>query len=157
MIIKDIKTYVRDKLHSGVNVIYAVKIALVRIRRDKIGAKIVTKMADGWLETENEIRHMDDVIVCGMHGEEYILNAEEFARRYEPSPNKPDYWQPKPIEQKLIYLDEDIAFYTSWKTLMYMRKGDVLNITDTQNIYGIKAEIFIADYAVNRAFPDVEA
>ena len=156
MIIEDIQDYVQNKLHSGTNVIYADKTAPVRIKHSKIGTKIITKMADGWLETENEVRRIDDVVVCGSHGEEYILNAEEFARRYEPSSNSLDSRQPKPIKQKFICIDEDITFYAPWKAVMYMRKGDVLNITDTQNIYGITAAILVTDYTVSRAFPAVE-
>ncbi len=146
MFIENIAAYVKIQLQNGAEIISAVKIVPVKIRQGTIGKNICTKIDVNWLETENSIRHADDVIVCGSHGEEYILSAAEFSRRYQPDPNKQNLWIPKPIVQKFIYLTENISFKAPWGNIMHMCQGDVLNITDKHNIYGIAASVFATDY-----------
>ena len=89
------KEYVEMRLAAGDKPQLYAKTARVKARLGIVGEEIVTKMADGHVETVNTVKTADDMVVTNPTGEEYIISGETFRKRYEKDPANPELYRPK--------------------------------------------------------------
>ncbi|MCQ2741185.1 MAG: hypothetical protein MJ210_03615 [Alphaproteobacteria bacterium] len=129
--IENVVEHVKDLLSKGQKPVYFVKTARITARPGVPGETIVTKLADGHIETENSNIEEGDMVATNKTGEQYVIKADAFKERYEIDPSNPKFYRPKSGPQMFLRLKEDITFKASWGE-QDMRKGDWLNITDME-------------------------
>ena len=88
------------------------------------------------------------MVVTNPGGEQYIISAETFKKKYEIDPNNLKVYRPKGGAQQFLRLDEDIDFVAPWGEDMHMKSGDFINVTDREkgDIYGIGQKEFFETY-----------
>ncbi len=152
----DVVQYVNDLIKNGVRpMLYtekihlAVKSAMVRARPGTVGEQIITKMANGLVETINTVSEKDSWIITNPDGEEYIIKNSTFVEKYHPVPTEGGMYLPKPKPQLFIQIDEDISFLASWGEDMNILSGGFLNITklSSNDVYGIQGPEFAKTYS----------
>ena len=122
------------------------KFARIQATQAQGGEAIETVLADGTKETAN-IANAGDWIVTNPGGEQYIVSAEQFAKKYEPAPELGEGWfKPKGKPQQFVQIQQDLTFVAPWGKEQFLRKGSYLNVTDLSNIYGVAEEEFLATY-----------
>ena len=122
------------------------KYARIQARQAKAGESIVTVLADGTRETKN-VAKAGDWIVTNPGGEQYIVNAENFAKKYEAAMDLGNGWfKPKGKPQKFVKINQDLSIMASWGEKQFLRSGDYLNITNPSDIYGVAAKEFNDTY-----------
>lgn len=149
MKIEDMKQYVEQQLDAGVKPDFYAKTARITAREGIVGEEIVTRMKDGHEETKNTVKEEGDMVVRNPNGEEYIIDAKTFAKKYEKDPSNPEQYRPKGGAQLFIPVREDIEFKAPWGEEMSIKSGGMLNISgrETGDIYGIQKEEFYQTYA----------
>jgi hypothetical protein len=149
MYISDMKEYVQQQLDKGVTPQLYAKTARIEAREGVVGEVVVTKMKDGHEETKNTVKEKGDMIVRNPNGEEYIIDAKTFAKKYEKDPTNDKQYRPKGGAQSFISVKEDIEFKAPWGEEMSIKAGGMLNISgkDTGDIYGIQKQEFHQTYA----------
>ena len=148
MFVDDIRKYVEKCLAEGKSSAKYVKITPIKARRGLVGEHIITRMADGYIESEFYIKNSDDYVVTNPNGEEFVVSNEAFQERYVPDPEKEGVYIPRSLPQEMLPLDEDVEFTAPWGKVMRIRAGGVLNITrkDEGYIYGIQPTEFAQTY-----------
>lgn len=143
------KEYVEMRLSAGDKPLLYAKTARVMARVGIVGEKIVTKMSDGHIETTNTVKSEGDMVITNPTGEEYIISAEIFAKRYEIDPANQKLYRPKGGAQQFLFLKEDVEFIAPWGEKQSVKKGGVLSISgrDSGDIYGIQRKEFLETYA----------
>lgn len=146
----DIKQYVADKIAEGQKLQLYAKTARIKARAGVVGEEIVTRMADGHEETRNTVKAEGDMVAKNPNGEEYIIDAKTFAKRYEVDPANPAQYRPKGGAQEFLFLKEDVQFTAPWGEEMDIKSGGVLNVTgrESGDIYGIQRKEFNQTYAM---------
>lgn len=144
----DPQEYVEQKLSEGERSETRVKKSRIRARRGRVGEEIVTKMADGHVETKNVVKNADDMIIMNPDGEEYVMPAASFAEQYEKDAQNPQLYKSKDGPQTFLILKENVEFTAPWGEKMKIKKGGALNITrrDKGDIYGIQPSEFEKTY-----------
>lgn len=147
--VNDIKAYVQEKLDAGQKPQLYAKTARITAREGVVGEEIVTKMADGHQETKNVVKEKGDMVATNPNGEQYIIDAKTFAKKYEIDPANPKQYRPKGGAQEFLFLKEDVQFTAPWGEEMDIKAGGVLNISgrDSGDIYGIQRKEFNETYA----------
>ncbi|MBQ8481244.1 MAG: hypothetical protein IJ532_01760 [Alphaproteobacteria bacterium] len=145
--VTDMQKYVQDLLDAGQKPVYYTKTARIKARPGVPGETIVTKLADGHKETENPNIETGDMVVTNPGGEQYVVKAETFKKKYEIDPDNPEQYRPTGGAQQFLRLKEDIDFKVSWGE-QSMRKGDFINITAraSGDIYGVGQKEFFDTY-----------
>lgn len=145
--IKDMKQYVQELLSKGEKPVWYTKITPVKARPAVPGEKVITKLSDGHIETENPNIKQGDMLITNPTGEQYVIGKTKFEEKYYSTPDKNGFYRPKPSPQKFLYLPEDIVFVASWGEDQHMRTGSFINITNLdKDIYGIGREEFLKTY-----------
>ena len=126
---------------------YYAKTARISARPGKVGEEIVTKMKDGHTETKNTVQAEGDMVVTNPNGEQYIVDAKTFAKKYEIDPTNPKQYRPKGGPQEFVIVDENVTFTAPWGETMRIKAGGALNITNPGDVYGIQKEEFEQTYA----------
>lgn len=142
----DINAYAAEQIKNGSPVMSFIKTARIQARPGKIGEQITTVLANGTIETKNVAKE-GDMIATNPGGEQYIIPAETFQKKYEADPTKAGQYRPKGGPQSFIRLTEDVAFRASWGEDMVIKAGGVLNVTNPQAVYGIAGDEFKSTYA----------
>ena len=148
--VADIKQYVENRLAEGQKPQLYAKTARIKARAGVVGEEVVTKMADGHEETRNTVKEEGDMVARNPNGEEYIIDAKTFAKRYEVDPANPAQYRPKGGAQEFLFLKEDVQFTAPWGEEMDIKAGGVLNISgrESGDIYGIQRKEFNQTYAM---------
>lgn len=143
------KQYVQDLIAAGAKPAVFTKSAKVKARKGTVGEKIVTKMANGLVETTNAVKNDGDWIITNPTGEEYIIKKETFEAKYNLTPNEKGEYMPKPSPQKFLRINEDISFTASWGEKMNIAAGGYLNVSgiESGDVYGIQKDEFNKTYA----------
>lgn len=146
--ISDIKSYVEEKMANGQKTYLYAKTARIKARPGVVGEEIVTVMADGHTETKNTVKE-GDMVAKNPSGEEYIIDAKTFAKKYELDPANPKQYRPKGGAQEFLVLKEDVQFTAPWGEKMDIKAGGVLNVSgrNSGDIYGIQRKEFNETYA----------
>lgn len=141
-------SYAENKIKAGVKVEEYAKTARIQARVAVEGEQIVTQMKDGHIETKNTAKE-GDVIATNPAGEQYIIPAATFVKKYEVDPVNPEQYRPKGGAQQFIHVDEDISFKAPWGEEMHIKAGGVLNVSGltTGDVYGIQKDEFKNTYA----------
>ena len=127
------------------------KFARVQAQQAKGGEEIVTILADGTRETTN-VAKAGDFIITNPGGEQYIVDAQKFAKRYEAAMDLGAGWyKPKGAPQKFVKIDQDMIIVASWGEKQVLKKGAYLNVTNLNDIYGVAADEFRGTYKTIRA------
>ena len=147
--VADIKSYVQEKLEAGQKPQLYAKTARITAREGIVGEEIVTKMKNGLEETRNVVKEQGDMVATNPSGEQYIIDAKTFAKKYEVDPANPKQYRPKGGAQEFLFLKEDVQFTAPWGEEMDIKAGGVLNISgrDSGDIYGIQRKEFNETYA----------
>ena len=66
------------------------------------------------------------MVVRNPNGEEYIIDAKTFAKKYEKDPSNPEQYRPKGGAQLFIPVREDIEFKAPWGEEMSIKSGGML-------------------------------
>lgn len=146
--VSDIKAYVEARLAEGQKPQLYAKTARIQAREGVVGEEIVTKMADGHTETVNRVKSEGDMVATNPNGEQYIIDAATFKKKYEVDPANPAQYRPKGGAQQFLFLKEDVQFTAPWGEVMDIKAGGVLNITSRDDIYGIQKKEFNQTYAM---------
>ncbi len=148
--VSDIKAYVEERLAEGQKPQLYAKTARIKAREGVVGEEIVTKMADGHTETTNSVKAEGDMVATNPSGEQYIIDAATFKKKYEVDPANPQQYRPKGGAQQFLFLKEDVQFTAPWGEKMDIKAGGVLNITgrESGDIYGIQRKEFNETYAM---------
>ena len=141
--------YVQNLMEAGAKPALYTKSVKVKARKGTVGEQIITKMADGLVETTNEVKNEGDWIITNPTGEEYIIKKETFEAKYNLTPNDMGEYTPKPSPQKFLKINEDISFTASWGEKMNIAAGGYLNVSgiETGDVYGIQKDEFKKTYA----------
>lgn len=126
---------------------YYAKSARISARPGKVGEKITTVMKDRHKETTNTVKNEGDMVATNPNGEQYIIDAKTFAKKYEIDPKNPDKYRPTGGPQEFMTLGENVMFKAPWGEQMMIKKGGVLNVTNMDDIYGIQQAEFQETYA----------
>ena len=145
--ISDMKQYVAELMANGVKPVFYAKTARISARPGIPGEKITTTLANGHQETSNVVQD-GDMIATNPGGEQYVIKAETFKKKYEIDPDNPKVFRPKGGAQQFLQLSEDIDFVAPWGEDMHMKSGDFINVTDREkgDIYGIAKKEFFDTY-----------
>ena len=140
--------YVHELLESGQKPVYYAKTARITAREGVPGETIVTKLENGHVETTNPNIEKGDMVVTNPGGEQYVVKADVFKKKYEIDPDNPKQYRPTGGAQQFLRLQEDLDFKAPWGEDMHMKKGDFINVTgrDTGDIYGIAQKEFFSTY-----------
>ena len=131
------------------------KFASVTIEQGHVGQKVATIMKDGFSETINTISYdietgEPDWIVTQASGEKMVVTDKKVHNLYqvEGEIKEGEQIQPSGVYRPMIRVDEDVALYTSWGELQYIRKGGVLVVLGEKDIYGIQKDEFEGSYNI---------
>ena len=125
---------------------YYAKRAWISARPGKVGEEIVTVMKDNHKETKNTVKNEGDMVVTNPSGEQYIIEAKTFAKKYEIDPHNPERYRPIGGLQEFMILKENVMFEAPWGEQMMIKKGGALNVTNMDEIYGIQQSEFNETY-----------
>ena len=75
---------------------------------------------------------------------EYIVDSETFAKRYEPT-EIPGFFKPKGVVQQFVQIHENITI-EQWESKMNVAAGGYINITNPNDIYVISERDFNDTY-----------
>lgn len=158
MEVKNIQKYVADKLkYDEEEIGLYKKYARVSARPGVAGEKIATILRDGHAEVDPEhpeIVSEGDWVVTNPSGEQYKVSGAKFVKRYdvEAGVGADGKYAPKGPAITAMQIHEDITIYVPWGgdgslIPQHLRAGSYLNITDTNDIYGIAEQEFYETYA----------
>lgn len=126
------------------------KFSTADVRLAKEG-EIVQTILDGEVETVNTAKS-NDVVVRGTRGEEYVMDKDKFAKRYDLT-NKTlsESYQTVKATGTCIayqYQGEPMEFNASWNEKMIVKAGDWLATTDESvpEVYRIEKQAFAETY-----------
>ena len=144
-----LKEYVDKRLQAGETPELFAKTARITARPGKVGEEIITKMKDGHTETRNTVANKGDMVATNPSGEQYIIDAKTFAKKYEIDPANPKQYRPKGGAQEFIPVEGEFCLVAPWGEVVKIQKdGGVLNVTarETGDIYGIQRKEFEDTY-----------
>jgi hypothetical protein len=138
------------------------KTRLVDARPAREGEVVVTIIEGEGKETQSRPARLGDYVVrnrCPETGNEvYLVSADKFAERYEPSGGPPGAggwreFQPVAREVRFVFLRDDEApfsFVAPWGELMVARPGDAIvqDPADEKDVYRVARPSFDCTYAV---------
>ena len=142
-----IQEMVANMVNNGVNGSWYAKFARISAVAGVVGEEVITNTSEGQ-ETVNTVKEEGDMIATNPSGERYIIDAKNFAKKYEASPEDGEnVYRPKGGPQLFIQLSEAIEFIAPWGEEMKIAAGGYLNITNPKDIYGIQPQEFAETYA----------
>ena len=122
------------------------KYARVQAVQAKGGEEIVTVLADGTKETKN-VAKAGDYILTNPGGEQYIVGADKFAKKYEAATELGEGWfKPKGGPQQFRQMRYDMTIIAPWGEEQVFKKGAYLNVTDVNDLYGVAEQEFHDTY-----------
>ena len=128
-----------------------VKFARIQAVQADGGEAIETVLADGTVETSN-VANAGDWIVTNPGGEQYIVPADKFAKKYEAATDLGAGWfKPKGGPQQFVQISEDMYVMASWGEKQFLKKGAYLNVTNLGDIYGVAEAEFHETYKLASA------
>ncbi len=164
--IENIEKYV-ENLKKENPIIKAEKSGCVLARIGIEGEKIETYVENGTLETVNTVKKDEngflDVIITmasssgekiidkNNHTNTYIIPRNTFNKKYQNADNlsiNESFFKPAGSVQNFIQINEDIEIMASWGEMQNLKKGSFLNITKSDDIYGIAYEEFVKTYRI---------
>lgn len=127
------------------------KTATVHAVAATVGEALITKLKDGTEETKN-VAKPGDMKVTNPSGEQYFIDANTFATRYE-STGKPDIYRPVGQPLKFVVVSEDVCFDAPWGEVQNLKAGGVI-VENQENgeRYGIGRDEFPETYETLTAF-----
>ncbi len=142
----EMRAFVESVIANGAAVRTYAKFARIQAVMAKGGEAVETILSDGTRETTNTA-NPGDWIVTNPGGEQYIVPAEKFPKKYEPAPELGEGWfKPTGGIQKFLELEEDITFVCSWGETQFIKAGGMINVTNLEDIYGMAREEFFSTY-----------
>lgn len=142
--INDILQYTKNGLKEGTLVPFeAVKNKNVHAEHGIVGQKVETIMSNGMHEITCIVQSQDDWIVTNPTGEKYIVNNENFQKKYIPIKN--GMFKPVGVPVIAAHVNEDIQF-DLWGGDFNLKKGGVLVFNTKDDIYGIQKTEFYDTY-----------
>lgn len=143
---EQMREFVSVLINNGTEVKSFAKFARVQARPAITGEVIITILANGKKETSNAANE-GDWIVTNPGGEQYIVAADKFPKKYEAAPEiGADWYKPTGGVQKFIQLCEDVVFICSWGEEQSIDAGGFINVTDLNDIYGVAEQEFNDTY-----------
>ncbi len=131
------------------------KFAKISAVRGKVGQRVETIMKNGMRETENIVTYdpntgYADWIVTQASGEKMVVNDTKFKNIYQLPKNfkEGDEISPSGLYRPMVVVNENVAIKTSWGETQFIKKGGVLVVMDSKDIYGIQKEEFINSYNI---------
>lgn len=115
--------------------------------RPALFGEVVETVIDGVVETTNSAKNVDDFVVTGAKGENYILAAATLLKRYDRIGDgvyraKGECWAFK-------HEGEQFTFDAPWGEEMLVENGDIIAVADLSNmddIYRIQKDAFAQTY-----------
>ena len=157
--INNISYYVINKLITEkFEIVQGKKNVIIRAYQGKIGEKIQTITKNNFREVEENIVKMDEItklpdwIVINPGGEKYLVNDSNFRRKYEELEDRKGYYRSRKKSVWFLQIDENISFETLRGSLMNIKNGGYLVISNLNDIYGIQKEEFEETYKVVEKF-----
>ncbi len=149
----DIVSYTKELLDSGKITLEEVeKFARIQARQGVVGEEIITKMQNGLEETKNVVTADENgnpgMVVTNPSGEEYIVPAETFAKKYEIDPENPTVYKPKGGPMLSYQTSENLSFMAPWGEEMKIEAGGhiMVNPENFNDMYGIQGPEFDETY-----------
>lgn len=132
------------------NSFLASKATNVTARQGKVGEVLVTKMKNGFIETENVVSFdavtgEPDWIVTQVNGEQMIVSDESYKQLYETDGNA-NLLKPTGKIRPVIEVKEDVCFMAPWGEMQFLEKGGFIITLAKNNIYGIQKQEFFDMY-----------
>ena len=155
----NISYYVLNKIISEqFEIIQGKKKVMIQAYQGEIGEKIQTITKNNFREVEENIVKMDEItklpdwIVINPGGEKYLVNDSNFRRKYEEIKEKPGFYKSRKKSVWFLQINENISFVTLRGSLMNIKKGGYLVISNLNDIYGIQKEEFEETYEIIETF-----
>lgn len=162
ILVQNTKAYVEKKQKTN-KIVLAEKNGLVQVKEAVNGQPLEVWTKNGKLET-TEIQKEGQMILTRVdkrgipildafgHTNSWAVDKETFQRKYEPA-NKDGIAKPKGETQSFMQIDEDIIIFVPWgKDGAFIKQsieaGGFLNITNTDDIYGIAEAEFKETYVI---------
>ena len=123
----------------------AQKTATISARQALEGEQVDTIMKDGHVETTHTAK-AGEMVVKNPAGEQYVVEAAKFAKKYEPT-GTPGVYAPKGGPVNVLPLDENVEFKAPWGETMKIKAGGVLVHNGPGDVYGIQPEEFRETYS----------
>ncbi len=131
------------------------KYASITAEQGKVGQKVETIMKNGMHETVNIVSYdtatgSPDWIVTQASGEKMVVNDTKFKSIYQmPKDMKEgEIIKPNGLYRPMVLVNENIAIKTSWGETQFIKKGGVLVVMASNDIYGIQKDEFLASYNI---------
>lgn len=157
----NVNEYVNKCLSSGCEVISAEKTARVKVRKcvlnerviswsqDSEGKEIIEKVVmvsepNCYVLTKVDSKG-NAIIDKNGHTNEWVVNSDVIERKYEPDYS--DILKPKGGVQKFVIVPENIIL-EQWGSETKIAQGGYINITNTDDMYGISERDFNDTYQV---------
>ena len=122
------------------------KYARIQATQAKGGEGIVTILADGTRETSN-VAKAGEWIVTNPGGEQYIVPADKFAKKYEAAAELGEGWfKPKGTPQKFRQIKVDMKIKATWGEEQVLKRGAYINVTNMDDLYGVGRQEFYDTY-----------
>ena len=173
----DTKEYVEAGLANGsLEVVEATKHARISATKGEVGQeviswsededgnpiqeKIATVIADektgetGWIVTKTDTEG-NPVVDKNGHLNQWIVDDEEFHKKYEEDQERPGAYKPVGGPQKFIKTNEGLII-SQWGKEMKMPRGSYINITDPSDMYAVNPRDFEDTYTITKT-PDGKA
>lgn len=112
------------------------------------GTKIGTVLKDGHRETTKTAGPEGGYKVTNPGGEQYLVDPEKFAGRYETTGIAGEY-RPKLNPVKAVQTGKDVSFIAPWGEEMRIKAGGWLVKTRDGEIYGIQPDAFGSTYKLD--------
>lgn len=133
----------------------AIKKGYVMGKEARGGEHVTTFSAEG-VETVNTAKSGEiivtatnkngDTIIQNGHPNTWIVRPDVFNNKYILT-EKPGVYRPRG-EQMFVILQSDTEIIAPWREIQKLKKHDLLNITNFNDIYGISAKEFYDTYKV---------
>lgn len=143
------KDYVLNNLDG---LFTGIKVANVKAEKGYVGQEVETVMKNGMVETKNIVSYdaetgEPDWIITQATGEKMIITDSNFKNLYNKVNTKEgEVLTPVPLDRPLIRLKENIAIMAPWGEMQYIKKGGVLAVIASNDIYGIQEYEFDKSY-----------
>ncbi|EPX78027.1 hypothetical protein [Salipiger mucosus] len=134
--------------HDWHKAVWAQKTAMVTARPAEAGEPVITRMTDGHIETQG-LAPDGAMIVTNPRGEEYIVDAETFSKRYQ---QRGSVFTPRASPVRVLKIDEHVRFQAPWGEEMRIARG-VLVMAGENDIYGIQGIEFAETYDLLEVLP----
>ena len=165
----EVASYVKQGLESGnLTPIQAEKFARIIARQGNIGEEVIPWSVDaegkevkektasveldketnmpGWVVTKTHIEG-NIIIDNNNHPNQWIIADSTFNKKYEVDPDNPSLFRPTGGIQIFVQIPENIILF-QWGSDMQIAAGGYINITNSEDMYGISKRDFEDTYAI---------